>query len=866
MNKERRLLWYLYWVILVLAGGGGTLFCWMPRTPMMFGGGIAMLTISAAVSIAILAKTKGKKWLKAGAIGGAIYLAVLAIVTLVCDNVLFPGKHMYASLAITVMNLVFYLGITILIPKKYDAKLHLLKRLIALILVITGFVLSGLPQNYWWGVENREKAALHREATPTGFSQWTEPEKTLVKDADFYVSTTGSDTNDGSFSAPFATIEKAQAAVRAMDKAGKTGITVAIMAGEYRTEGLDFSAEDSGTENCPITYCAYGDGEVIINAGVTLNPADFTKVTDETMLKRLNESVRDKIVCIDLSKMGITTEALGKIYAFGEVHTAMKYDGDYVGGTHCELIVNDKRQVIARYPNGEWAYTGEVLEEGEPQEKRDNPHVKVEGWDELRNPKGDLYALNQEIADRMNSWQDLDEVWMLGYWSCSWGYATTLIENFDYENKTMLTKFVARYGANPNAEYYYFNVFEELDTAGEWYLDRENCILYMYEPENMATASIELTIAEDTLISVENANYLTFSGFTLQGTRGDAVAIKGNNITVEYCLIHNVGNNGVIAEGYNNLIANNEVTRTGGRAIDVTGGVQETLTPGNNRIYNNVVHDWGQVQEASGISLTGVGNKADHNEVYDYVDMGIRYDGSDLIIEYNVIHDIALQSSDSGAIYTGKSYINRGSIVRYNAIYNIGTPGESSPNGIYLDDAVSGQTVYGNLVVNVPDNGILVGGGRDHNIWGNVVINTGNSGLSYDQRTYNGSMVAEYYKVWDSLVASPWQSDIWKEAYPGLAELHKDEAKKDDPLYIFNQANTKVNGNIFINWQEALGNIAETPQKYSNFDGNAIYGLDMLEKIFVDPANGNYAIKEDAPIYEIIPDFQQIPIDQIGRE
>lgn len=867
MKKERRLLWYLYWLLLIPAGGGGTLFCWMPRTPFMFGGGIAMLTISAAITIAFWAKANGKeKAVKTGIIGGAIYLAILAAITLLCDNVLFPGKHMYASLAITIMNLLFYLAVTIVFPKKYDAKLHVLKRAIALVLVITGFVLSGLPQNYWWGMEKVELAQQHRETTPTGFSTWTEPEKKLVENADFYVSTKGSDDNDGSFSKPFATIEKAQQAVRAVDKTGKSGITVAIMAGEYRTDGFDFTAEDSGTAECPITYCAYGDGEVIINAGVTLDAKEFVKVTDEAMLARLNENVRDKVVCIDLSKMNITTEDLGKIYAFGEVHTAKKYDGDYIGGTYCELIVNDERQVIARYPNDEWAYTGEVLEEGQPQEESDNPHIKVEGWEDLRNPKGDTYAISQEIADRMNSWQELDKVWMLGYWSCTWGYATTPIGNFDYENKTMTTKFVGRYGANPDAPYYYFNIFEELDAEGEWYLDRENCILYMYEPEDMDSASIELTIAEDTLISVEAADYLIFSGLTLQGTRGDAMVINANNTTVEYCLIHNVGNNGVVADGYNNLIANNEVTRTGGRAIDVTGGIQETLTPGNNRVYNNAVHDWGKVQENSGISITGVGNKADHNEVYDYVDMGIRYDGSDLIIEYNLIHDIALQSSDSGAIYTGKSYINRGSIVRYNAVYNIGTVGVSSPNGIYLDDAVSGQTVYGNLVINVPDNGILVGGGRDHNIWGNVVINTGNCGLSYDQRTFVENNIAEYNKVWDALQESPWQTDIWKEQYPELSVLHKDDSKQDDPLYVFNQANTKVNGNIFINWQENIGSIAEKAAQFSDFSGNAIYGLDMVKELFVDPANGNYQLKEDAAVYDILPEFEAIPIDKIGRE
>lgn len=77
-----------------------------------------------------------------------------------------------------------------------------------------------------------------------------------------------------------------------------------------------FTAEDSGTESCPIMYCAYGDGEVILNAGISINTEDFTAVTDVTMLSRLQESARDKVLCVDLSKYGITAEDLGKRYSY----------------------------------------------------------------------------------------------------------------------------------------------------------------------------------------------------------------------------------------------------------------------------------------------------------------------------------------------------------------------------------------------------------------------------------------------------------------------------------------------------------------------------------------------------------------------
>ena len=69
-------------------------------------------------------------------------------------------------------------------------------------------MLAGLPQNWWWGRYNYAIAAMERVTAPVGFSTYTEQEITLVTDADFYVAVDGSDDNDGSFDAPFATIEK----------------------------------------------------------------------------------------------------------------------------------------------------------------------------------------------------------------------------------------------------------------------------------------------------------------------------------------------------------------------------------------------------------------------------------------------------------------------------------------------------------------------------------------------------------------------------------------------------------------------------------------------------------------------------------
>ena len=875
MKKQFKWIWYALWLLIALVGGGGTLFSWMPRTPGMFYGGCAMLVVSVAVGTMLVLVARGKEWKKAwlpGVIAGIVYAAIVAIVVYVCDELIFKDcvadyQPVHSSITVVVLNLVLMLASVILVPKKYDSKLVWLKRIVALVLVATAFVLSGLPQNWWWGRYNYKVQASKWVTAPVGFSSYTEKTYGLVENADVYVAVDGSDDNDGSFEKPFATIEKARDAVRAMDKSGKTGITVVIKAGEYRISSLVFTEEDSGTETCPITYCAYGDGEVILNAGVTLNPADFEAVTGE-QAQRLSSSARKNVVCIDLSKYGITADDYGALHAIGKYSTAEKYDGDYIGDANCDLFIDNIRQTIARYPNEGWLKTGDVLEHGQPYESNDNPHVKVEGWEELRNPRGETYSVDKKLAERINGWAELDTVWMYGYFTADWAPASSPIGNFDYENRTLQNKFVARYDTpDMPANYYFYNVYEELDAEGEWYLDRENGILYLYQTEDFDTARITLSLSTEVMIKAENANYLTFRGFSLEGTRSDAIQITGNNNTVESCLIHNVAGNGIVVDGYNNLISSNEITQVEGSPVKLFGGDVETLTPANNRVYNNYIHDWTGGNGISGIRVYGVGQHVSHNELHNTVDSAIEYDGNDHIIEYNLIYDVCLESSDGGAIYSGRSWNDYGCVVRYNAIFNVGKPGFSTPNAIYLDDGLSGQQIYCNLIVNAPQNGVKLGGGRDNDIWGNIIVNTVENGIYGIEAVYYGSMSQN---IGDSLKPnwenSPKDTPIWQEAYPELAKTFWDESKLEDPYFVANPSNNKVNGNILVNLAGDLGKIEPSQAKFSDFSGNAVYTLDMLEAIFVAPDKGDYRLREDTVIYDVLPDFEEIPIEKIGRE
>lgn len=838
----------------------------------LYGLSMAVYFIVAAGMTALLAAAKGrskKACLLRGLIGGAVWLLSVFAASYVINVMIFHERGAaQATLATACMSFAFALAFIVLLRRRCGRKSFFQPFVgVALSVCVLAGGLFPLRSRL---TELLYKNSKRMEAIPMGLSSYTEKERPKADGADLYVSPAGSDENDGSFEHPLATPEKARDLVRAMDKTGRSGITVAFMAGEYRVKSLVFTEEDSGTKDCPVTYCAYGDGEVILNGGMTLDPAAFGPVTDEAMRSRLRADAQDHVVCVDLGALGITAADYGKIYTIGSYNTASHYSGDWEGPLYCELFVNDVRCNLARYPDTGWLETGAVVKMGYGRES-DGSATKVENWEEVRDPASDIYKVDDALADRIHGWATLDDVWMFGFWKYTWADASTPIGEFSYENKTLSPKFVSVYGAIKGAPYYFFNVFEELDAPGEWYLDRAKGVLYLYAPENMEDAVIDLSLTTETLIAGENVHDLVFDGFTIKGTRGDAVRISGDRNTVKRCLIKNVAGTALVMEGYENLASENEITRTGKAGIVIAGGDRETLTPGNSKADNNLIHDWSEIYQTyqPAVTLSGAGNVCSHNEIYNSPHEAITYDGNDHVIEYNLIHDVCLISDDAGAIYSGRHWDWYGNVIRYNAIYNLGTPGKHNPQGIYMDDALSGQTIYGNLLVNIPCFGLQFGGGRDLIAQNNIVINTKNHAVSFDQRAIDGVLEGGWFghcdEMWDALEAMPWQSDAWQQAYPALHGLHFDETKSDDPMFAANAANGKVTGNLFVNERGELGDIQENPAKFSDVSGNAIYKMNMLDELFTDPANGDYTLRPDAPVFDLIPDFEPLPLGEIGR-
>lgn len=703
------------------------------------------------------------------------------------------------------------------------------------------------------------------------FSEYKQAEDEEMIVGDFYVSTRGNDENNGTKDAPFLTIEKAVQAVRNTDKADKKVITVCIEGGEYCVSAIEFTKEDSGTKGCPITYCSY-NGEVIINGGKNLDSSLFSAVSDTDALSRLSDNAKQNVVCINLTELGLSIDDWGKLYPVGLYGTQANYDGDTEGPTPCNLYFNGEPLTTARYPDDGFLYAVDIIREGQGQESSTSNHAKVEGWENLRNPETTIFTVDEETADRLNSYASLEDVWLWTALIYEWADTTVPLKSFDYSTKAVEPAYVSKYGAVPGSAYYIFNVLEELDSPGEWYLDRENGMLYVYPPEDMTDAEITISLSDKDLITVNGAQYLKFKGLSFCSTRGNGIVVNGNNIKIENCTVSQLSGTGIKLDGCYNTVSACEISHIGATAVEIRGGDRETLTVGENRVENCIIHDFSEasITQGQGVNIGGVGNICAHNEIYNAPQQAVWYGGNNNVIEYNNIHNVALLSNDSSAVYTGRRWDEIGSVVRYNAIYNIGSEG-FTPHGIYLDDGASGQTVYGNLILNCNGNAFLIGGGRDNNICNNVLVNCNNAFL-YDARSRNAVLDKDFWfehsreglDMHQNLLSSPWQSEVWKTAYPYISDWSLDYSDTENPDFIPNPSDSTLKGNIIVHYKGDIGEIEDSIYRFSDISDNLIYRFGDMNKLFADADSGDYRIKDINDLRKSIPDFENIPFDEIG--
>lgn len=690
----------------------------------------------------------------------------------------------------------------------------------------------------------------------------------LVFAQDFYVSTDGRDDNGGSGKKdrPFASISRAlERAQKYIEVRGypEEGINIYVEGGTYKLDQtMKIGAGLSGTENAAVVIKPQGDAKVRLTGGPQFQLSDFTKVTDPDVLKRMYPEAAKKAVMLDLKAHGITE--YGELPLYGHSMGMLQIKTRYKQGDNApELFFKAVPLTIARWPNEGFATVGKVVENGDvirdwmDDRKGLDKYVPLEERNDP--PRGFSFMFD---SDELKRWTNAEDMRMYGYWFNNWSEQTVEVASIDAVAGVIHSVQPSCYGVKSGQRFYVYNLLEEMDEPGEWYLDRDKGILYLIPPQDDPKSLINLSMMTEPLLEVEGASNIRIEGIDMGFVRGGAVIIRDcKDVNLVNCRVGNTGGLGVqIYGGSNDSLSGCEIFNTGSGGVTVYGGDIKSLTPANHVIENCLIHNYARIQKTykPAINLSGVGNRASHNEIHDGVHMAIGFSGNNHVIELNHIYDVARETDDMAAIYSGRSWVGRGTIIRYNLIRDVTgfKAGTHKVSGVYLDDGISGITVEGNIFLNVAQ-GLMFNGGRDNTAVNNAFIDVENMARS--------TSLKEAFKTWaaSSLVtlhqgikAIAIDKEPWLSAYPHLATMLNDDPEL--PKYTTIKDNLRFNAPIIIGDKGIHDVVVEFGDVENNVEISKLPG-----KYNAD--TGSFEFDSSSGVFDLLPELKNTPVEKIGR-
>ncbi len=649
-----------------------------------------------------------------------------------------------------------------------------------------------------------------------------------------YVATTGDDANPGTKERPFASIERAQREIRNFRRGGlpKGGIAVRVGGGQYSVaRTFKLGRDDSGTADAPIVYSAAEGETPVFTGGVRLS--GFQRVRDPAIMARLPDAGRDKVFQVDLKANGIREFKPLRL-------------GGFAGGlgfkTHptSELFFNGQAMQLARWPNDGYIRVAEVSAQ--------------DGANTPSQPGRQTCRITCD-SDQLRRWKDDKDILLYGYWFHDWADSYERVASVDAEKREItLEPPLSRYGYRKGQRFYAVNLLSEIDSPGEWYLDRTSGTLFFYPPSDPAKAIVEVSVVEAPFVEFDNVSHITLRGLRWTLGAGDAVHINaGESCLLAGCTIYRFAGDGVVINGgTNHGVLSCDIRSMGRGGASVSGGDRKTLAPGGHFVENCRIHDLSRIDHTytPAVSMSGAGNRIAHNLLHDIRSSAIRLGGNDHVVEFNEVFRAVTESDDQGGADMWGDPTFRGNVYRYNYWHHIGNwrqPEKGPPcgqAGIRLDDAICGVTICGNVFYRCSAGkhgfgGVQIHGGKDNLVENNVFADC-MAAVSFSPWTQDRWLKF----IAKSLDAPEIDKQLYLRRYPDLARLAEGC-----------NANTIAKNVVF-----GCGQFLRNERKGVNRMADNVVSAD--DPGFADAARGDFALKPDATVLKS--GFKPIPFRQIG--
>ena len=623
--------------------------------------------------------------------------------------------------------------------------------------------------------------------------------------------------------------------IRALPAAQKgNGVEVRLAPGRYvLSEPFSLQDVDSGRPGAPIVWRGAPGGGTCLTAGRDI-PADMFRP----------DSARPGTLVADVSAWNVKWPEAGR----QEYRDPYPIPEVYVDGERCEPAGwPDSPSVAAPCDtNGGWTVITSFVDEGTR-----GVNTGASGADNASGPRGGTFGYS---VDRPSRWTSAKNIVLHGFWCFDWAESKIAVRSVDAASKTITLAYPHVYGVrngNPSPRRWRaFNLLEELDRPGECFVDTEKGKVYI-KPRRPLSADSRVTVtwAAHHIVSLHSVSNIVLADMELFGSWMNGVSGVGVSDTVLADLdVHGTRLRGIeIFKAQNCTVRTSKVHDVGNGGIYFTGGDRRTLTRGDNVVEDCLVHGFSKnrLTSAYAIHMSGCGNIARHNEMFDAPHQAAGLYGNDNLFEYNVISNVLQCTDDAGAYYTGRNPSCRGNVLRYNYFADMGSDRGYGNSAIYFDDGDGGNEVYGCVFIRC--------GAVRCGYFGTVFCNGGYS------NTVENCLFIDCMRP---LGAEPWKQKRWEDYLKRdfMVKNLKRDVDIESPVYLARYPELKgyLPGQPdAIRWNAANNNIFVNPREAS-LGRWATNSTDVTVKV-LPPGDRNAACRA------VLPSFKPIPYDKIGR-